>query len=175
MVTSVAALVLGALIAFCLSNFSGSQIPPPPRLLALKICTVMEGDPRVERQTTNRLRVSSGAKPAGGAHTARVTSHTNIRKRAFHRARRRAELHGSTTYRGRVFTARALQTEPRNPAADDTVLGCSATRVPQPRSDRLPRLAVMTYNCSGMTAELYDVLCDWLQHRCTADIVVLQE
>eukprot|EP00439_Symbiodinium_sp_Y106_P049886 s4446_g6.t1 len=26
-----------------------------------------------------------------------------------------------------------------------------------------------------MTAELYDVLCDWLQHRCTSDVVVLQE
>ena len=64
---------------------------------------------------------------------------------------------------------------PRNPAADDTVLGWPATRAHPPRSDRQPRLAVMTYNCSGMTAELYDVLCDWLQHRCTADIVVLQE
>ena len=73
------------------------------------------------------------------------------------------------------MSARDLNVRTMNPAT---------VSMPSPPAPRLQlegtgqspsRLEVMTYNCSSMTAELYDVLCDWLQHRCSSDIIVLQE
>ena len=44
-----------------------------------------------------------------------------------------------------------------------------------PRHRQFPRLQVISYNIGGFTAEGYDVFVDWLDNRCTADIVMIQE
>ena len=163
------------LFEMAMSQSGGSQIPPPPFIGPGEDRYPMGVDPRVEQYSTNCSGVSFEAKPAGDLTTAPETSFSRIRKRAFRRARRRAEMFGFTTYRGRTVSAKNLSTRVRNPAVEP-LASLTAPRLQKasPQS-RFSRLAIMTYNCSSMTAELYDVLCDWLQHRCTSDVVVLQE
>ena len=99
---------------------------------------------------------------------------TNARKRAFRRARRRAEQNGGTEYRGRWRTARELGTTCLHPLTETAV-----ARNPKPaqrmRWTAQPRLRICSYNVGGVTSEVYDVLHRWLTTRCTDDIVVLQE
>ena len=134
------------------------------------------GDPRVEITTTG----NSGATPSRvaknfGVSTSRTIQHSDTRKRAYRRARRRAETHGGTVYRGRWMTAAALGTQQ---LATSSAVG--ARREPSfneaPRMGRArPRICVRSYNVGGVTSSVYDVIHHWLTTSCTDDIVILQE
>ena len=132
------------------------------------------GDPRVELTATS----SSGAAPrvakTFGDTNSRTIQHSAARKRAYRRARRRAELHGGTVYRGRWMTAAALGTSQQ--ASDVPVAARDAPfsgRSPAGRTR--PRLQVRSYNVGGVTSSVYDVIHHWLTTSCTDDIVILQE
>ncbi|CAE7712927.1 unnamed protein product [Symbiodinium sp. CCMP2592] len=96
------------------------------------------------------------------------------RKRAYKRACRRAAATGQTTYRGRLVTASSLN------AQYVTALGrTNPTTRSGPTQGETPsldsRLRIMTWNCGGMSADLYDVVCEWLQRTRDTDVVILQE
>ena len=132
------------------------------------------GDPRVELTATS----SSGAAPrvakTFGDTNSRTTQHSAARKRAYRKARRRAELHGGTIYRGRWMTAAALGTSQL--ASDEHVAARAAPLSGGTPARRMrPRLQVRSYNVGGVTSSVYDVIHHWLTTTCTEDIVILQE
>ncbi|CAE7308131.1 pol [Symbiodinium sp. CCMP2592] len=92
------------------------------------------------------------------------------RKRAFRRARRRAEQRGGTWYKGRWCTAAALGTNLRSTA---TPLEAPAKRPPQCRAPA--RLRVLSYNIGGFSQECYDLFKHYLHEKCEADVVIVQE
>ena len=80
---------------------------------------------------------------------------SKIRKRAFRRARRRAEVHGATWYRGAWRSAQSLGTT-------------SEQRPETNKQNAAQRLG-------GLDPTSYDVFCDWLQRQQDADVVFAQE
>ena len=130
-------------------------------------------DPRVRWSSTSHLEVSSGTKHAGKDATS-FSLYSRARKRAYKRACRRAEQHGQTQYRGQLLTARSLNaayvSDGLRPTKPD-----SRPRHTSESTGQRARLRVMTWNCGGMTSDLYDVVCDWLSRAGHLDIVVLQE
>ena len=130
-------------------------------------------DPRVELLTTRSSEaVLSGAAKTTGSYTGRATQHSVIRKRAYRRARRRAEQAGGTFYRGRWMSAESLGTVLRSPDQADTR--------PRPKQDlapnrQNPRLRVRSYNVGGVTSAVYDYLHHWLTTECQDDVLILQE
>ena len=129
----------------------------------------MPADPRVGPLSTPGPRATSVAKTTGkGERTAAPWNEG--RKRAFRRARRRAERVGGTYYKGRWHWAHELGTTLGS--AQPHSAGISS--VPAPRKE-MPRLRVLFYNTGGLCATSYDVFCGWLQKQDDADIVILQE
>ena len=154
-----------------LNQLRGSQVPRPERSghYAREDTTLV--DLRVGQASTTCLGTPSGVKRLDeGDSTAKHFSWA--KKRALRRARRRAEEHGGTFYRGRWHTS--------------TMLGVtSASEQPTARLARprqalkgpvkmTPRLRVFSYNIGGMAMDAWDVFVDWLKH-CDYDIVVVQE
>ena len=90
---------------------------------------------------------SVAAKNTGGKSSNSIT-HSDSRKRAFRRARRRAELRGGTEYRGRWFTAKELGTEARPQALSGNVAASREGPAKQPWQTR-PRLRVRSFNVGG--------------------------
>ncbi|CAE7245053.1 unnamed protein product [Symbiodinium sp. CCMP2592] len=99
---------------------------------------------------------------------------SNVRKRAYRRARRRAEVNGATWYRGEWRTARSLGTELRGNVSN-TQDSNGMVRSNQRAAPHRPRIRTMTYNLGGLDPASYDVFCDWLQKRHDVDIVFAQE
>ena len=116
---------------------------------------------------------SVAAKNIGGKSSNSIT-HSDSRKRAFRRARRRAELRSGTEYRGRWFTAQELGTEARPLALLGNVAEGRAGPAKQPWQAR-PRHRIRSFNVGGISAEVYDNLHHWLLHRARDDIIILQE
>ena len=85
--------------------------------------------------------------------------------------RRRAEQQGGTWYRGAWHSASSLRAQPLTVAGNQE----ETTVKSPPRCRILPRLQIVTYNVGGFTPEKYEVFKDWLEHRCKADVVVVQE
>ncbi|CAE7035064.1 unnamed protein product [Symbiodinium sp. CCMP2592] len=147
----------------------GSQFPPSQRLPP-GLFDETEIDPRVVPRPTASTGASSGVKNSG-AGEAMAAPLSTIRKRAFRRARRRAELKGATWYRGEWRSAHSLGTSP-----DTASVSTAPTRPAQPaRTRTAPRLRVMTYNMGGLDPASYDVFCDWLQQQRDTDIILAQE
>ena len=159
----------------------GSQVPSSSHVPVTIQSSNIRIDPRVGRNTTDRPGVLSqvdGAKPAGRDMPSRAFPFDRSRKRAFRRARNRAAVSGQTWYRGRLVTARDLQLQwtPANSATRDIAGACAVDgRAARSRTVSRPRLRVATYNCGGVTSELYDVICDWLTRSVDLDIVAFQE
>ena len=133
-------------------------------------------NPRVGFHSTLNPRAAAfsvAAKNIGGKSSNSIT-HSDSRKRAFRRARRRAELRGGTEYRGRWFTAQELGTEARPLALSGNVAASRAGPAKQPWQAR-PRLRIRSFNAGGISAEVYDNLHHWLLHRARDDIIILQE
>ena len=148
----------------------GSQIPRQDEMQALYSDYACPNDPRVQVPARNTWGTPLGAKFSGNA----IGFTTKARKRAFLRARSRAQIKGGTWYRGQWRTAQSLGV-PCDP--DTAPLPGRPTcqhRCPAGQG-RQPRLRVLTYNVGGMSADLYDVFLDWLLSQTQADIVVLQE
>ncbi|CAE7797071.1 unnamed protein product [Symbiodinium sp. CCMP2592] len=93
------------------------------------------------------------------------------RKRAHRRAKRRAEQAGGTWYRGSWHSAVALGVAPTTGRPNQP----TATVKSPPCGRARPRLKVMSYNIGGFTSEVYDTFVDWLDTRCQADLVLVQE
>ena len=116
---------------------------------------------------------ASGASGAGPLHREPMPKqppkHNWIVKRAYKRAVRRAQLHGSTSYRGRTHNAQTL---------------CSLVVTPQQTpltkaSTRRPMLfqhdpCIVTYNIGGAAGSLYDELRIWME-EVQPSILFLQE
>ena len=112
-------LMLHAMI--CSDGFMGqsrkSQVSRPAFADATTEEHKMLVNPRVGPLSTNDLEAVSRRDTAKlpGECTGDRPQYTNVRKRAFRRARRRAEQHGGTLYRGRWRSARELGTSAGNP------------------------------------------------------------
>ena len=134
------------------------------------------GDSRVEFTTTgNSGAAHSRVAKNFGESTSRTIQHSASRKRAYRRARRRAETHGGTVYRGRWMTAEALGTQQ---LATSSAVGARRGQISSeaPRLGRAqPRICVRSYNVGGVTSSVYDVIHHWLTTSCSDDIVILQE
>ena len=150
----------------------GSQIPQRGKMnRRLSMRDAGPVDPRVELLTTRSSEaVLSGAAKTTGSYTGRATQHSVIRKRAYRRARRRAEQAGGTFYRGRWMSAESLGTVLRNPEQTDTR--------PRPKQDlapsrQHPRLRVRSYNVGGVTSAVYDYLHHWLTTECQDDVLII--
>ena len=103
-------------------------------------------------------------------------SHTLVHKRAFRRARRRAEQNGGTLYRGRWYTAHQLGTQPTQFQSSQTE---SHSRAGQHGSLRpASRLKVVTWNSGGLQGYRYDEFRVWLEKSQAAadlDVICVQE
>ena len=143
----------------------GSQIPMPAMSTGFEDYGILQVNPRVGDRITpipgtlQRVKQTGGEQPSKG-------DISKCKKRAYRRARHRAEAVGGTWCRGQWRSARSL--------------GIQASEVPTqsaapPSSRSLPRLQVMTHNIGGFTQELYDTFVDWLDARCEADLVLIQE
>ena len=130
-------------------------------------------DPRVGSLATKGPEVvPHGATKTSGGTDERSLAHSKLRKRAYRRARRRAEERGGTMYRGRWRTAQELGTVFRAvESAAPARIGPPAVRTWEAK----PRLQVRSYNAGGLGMESYDYMYNWLVHRCREDVVILQE
>ena len=150
----------------------GSQVPPATSGVHRRT------DPRVGQNSTSCLGTALCAvKPSGRDQPLQNSRVSQVRKRAYRRAGRRAEARGSTWYRGQLVTAQDLQSRYTPAIAPDPLTrahGGRQTRQSLP-CHRGSRLKVATYNCGGMTAEQYDIVCEWLSHQTDLDIVAFQE
>ena len=100
---------------------------------------------------------------------------TEAKKRAFRRARRRAETAGGALYRGRWHSANALGLNDASAVARrGSATGRERSRA-QPGWTAQPRLRVRNYNVGGVTTDVYALLHRWLTRDCTDDVVILQE
>ena len=153
----------------------GSQFPPLHHRMTREDAPDAGVDPRVGPLTT----MGPGTVPLRGAvkNSGETTGNapllTHAKKRAFRRARRRAEIKGGTMYKGRWCSAQELETNflsegmPSEPTR--------RRREVRTGWQAASRLKVRTYNIGGITSEVYDVLHRWLTSNCTDDVVVVQE
>ena len=117
---------------------------------------------------------------------------SGTRKRAFRRAQNRTTRFGATFYRGQVLTRKHLQAQAGAQTARPTlstarskpVIGRLPSWPPESNAgSSLPRrdpslLSVLSINAGGITGELYDELCLWLETPTTInalDVVFIQE
>ena len=128
-------------------------------------------NPRVVFCPTADTEASSGAKNSGYGD-AGAANLSKARKRAYRRARRRAEANGITIYRGRWRSAKSLGTTSVQQPAQTRAVTQSPAR---PTRQAKPRIRALTYNIGGMDATTYDVFCDWLQQQQDAEIIFVQE
>ena len=133
-------------------------------------------NPRVESLSTqgSGAATAMGAAKTPGGTARQPTVHDQQRKRAFRRARRRAEQSGGTYYRGRWRTAEELGTKVVDAAKVKAAPASAGTGHSRPWVAQ-PRIQVRSFNVGGVTAEVYDSLCHWLRTRCEEDILILQE
>ena len=151
-------------------QLGGSQFPPSQRM-PHAIYEEPEIDPRVVPHHTASTGGSFEVKNSG-EREAMAASLSKIRKRAYRRARRRAEANGATWYRGVWRSAKSLGTcSEKRPLADPS----NAARKAATAVVTKPRLRVMTFNPGGLDLASYDVLCDWLQRQKDTDIIFAQE
>ena len=127
------------------AQLQGSQFPwsvaGPTNITAFAART----NPRVGDRSTTIPEAPTGVKETGGAkHSGHNWS--NSRKRAYRRARRRAEQQGGTWH-----SASSLGAQPLTEAGKQA----EATVNSPPRCRALPRLQVSTYNVGGFTQEIY--------------------
>ena len=148
----------------------GSQIPQQcsERGMRRSICTA---DPRVGCASTAHPGASSTEAAKSSGQDTRTFPMTWMRKRAYRRACRRAGQNesGGTMYRGHWCTSRELQSRrvlqsEHAPATAAAVPTVTTARV---RTRNLPgrRLKIMTYNVGGVTTDLCDTLCHWLNRN----------
>ena len=152
-----------------------SQIQPYPGMQQSRELREKQGrDPRVELCPTGSSRAAQSrvAKPPGpeDSHTVRYSA---VRKRAFRRARRRAEQHGGTYYHGRWMSAEALGT--RSVGTSQTMASAKPRPIQQAKCRPTARLRVRSYNLGGVSGPVYDHLHFWLTTACKDDVVILQE
>ena len=117
--------------------------------------------------------------PAGGHSHGRVQNPAPTwsftKKRAYRRARRRAErsLLGGTYLKGRWMTAESLGAIKKQQAIPLPTL--PGPRGPPGRPPHKARLRILTVNVGGLCTATYDIFRQWLQEQDQADIVALQE
>ena len=146
----------------------GSQVLSFPDMPS-HITSMEQGrDPGVGFSTTTNPGAFTVKFSGKGGNTAAPWN--NSRKRAFRRARRRAEQAGGTVYRGRWRSAAELGTARTVPETSSTH-GRVTTQ--QPR--QYARLRAMTYNVGGFCPTSYDVFCCWLNKQRDLDIIFVQE
>jgi len=154
----------------------GSQIPQRDAdIAAMNYNASSPVDPRVELCPTRSSQVVpvTGASKIIGESTGHAKLYSAVRKRAYRRARRRAELHGGTMYRGQWMSAIALGTT-HAAAADNSGVQPRDRPVKLERTTTT-RLRIRSYNASGLTGPVYDYLHYWLTTECQEDVVILQE
>ena len=148
----------------------GSQVPGPAARPSSTTASSLQVNPRVGDRSTPIPGTPSGVKQTGRGTPSGETWSAS-RKRAFRRARHRATNVGGTWYRGKWHSAQSLGVQ----GSAEILSQPTATVKSPPRHRQLPRLQVISYNIGGFTAEGYDVFVDWLDKRCAADIVMVQE
>ena len=108
----------------------------------------------------------SGQGGAAASAAAKQRAHDPVKKRAFRRARRRAEANGFTYYRNRLMTLKQLHG-----------LACR-TPVQKPKcptADLNSRFNVVTWNCSGLSMELFEEIKQWMAINKQVHALFLQE
>ena len=131
-----------------------SQIRQLPSTAGDSHMSHVAADPRVGSLATKGPEVVPyGTTKTSGGTDERSFAHSKMRKRAYRRARRRAEERGGTLYRGRWRTAQELGTVFR------AVESAAPARI-RPTAVRpweaKPRLQVRSYNAGGLGMESYD-------------------
>ena len=154
-------------------QLGGSQFPPSQWMQAYDHDET-EIDPRVVPRPTASTRAPIGVKNSGEGEAVAAPM-SKIRKRTFRRARRRAEEHGATWYRGAWRSAQSLGTTSEQRPETNKQSAAQRLPVQQPPLAARPRLRTLTYNLGGLDPASYDVFCDWLQRQQDADIVFAQE
>ena len=94
-----------------------------------------------------------------------------IAKRSYRRAQRRAELHGYTWYRGKLFT------NPMTSTCSSQQQISQASPGPQldpPKRVMRKRLLAMTWNAGGLAPATWDLFQQWLDGQ-NIDFVAIQE
>ena len=89
------------------------------------------------------------------------SSADRVKKRAYMRALRRAAREGQASYRGRIIYVRR-----------EFIPTIAATPVSKPRG---PRTEIFSWNCSGLSEELYQELLCWMGTQPNLSVVMLQE
>ena len=153
-------------------QLGGSQFPPSQWMQAYDHDET-EIDPRVVPRPTASTRAPIGVKNSGEGEAVAAPM-SKIRKRTFRRARRRAEEHGATWYRGAWRSAQSLGTTSEQRPETNKQSAAQRLPVQQPPLAARPRLRTLTYNLGGLDPASYDVFCDWLQRQQDADIVFAQ-
>ena len=149
----------------------GSQFPRTASRYDLDKDEDEQLNPRVGGRSTAALEASPQEVKIPGKGPQTGPTWSNNRKRAYRRARRRAEQSGGTWYRGRWCSAHSLGTR-AGVALDPSGI---VPRKPPPGKQAQRRLKIHSYNIGGITSECYDLIKDWLHHQCRADVVVFQE
>ena len=79
-------------------------------------------------------------------------------KRSLKRAQRRANQYGWTVYKGQILRGETI--------AEAVKTGIDpAGRPPFPKGNRGQRAAILSWNCGGLTTELYQEVLEWIQHQ----------
>ena len=168
---AVVVLVLhSATVMMDIAQLRRSQIPRSSLQKEFEPPRVHAGiDPRVGDRSTPIPGAPNGAKSTGRGPS--IDHWSNSRKRAYRGARRRAEQVGGTWYRGSWSSARSLGVSQAGMAPSQEAATVKAPPKGRPR----PRLHVISMNIGGFTQELYDTFLDWLDSRCGADVIIVQE
>ena len=139
----------------------GSQFPQISSWKISMHVATERSDPRVEQAPKACSQAHLWAKIPGEDHA--KCKLTWIRKRAFGRPCRRALAQGGTMYRGQWWTSAELMGARRAAESTDSRHPIARQRIEKGCHQKTSRrLKIMTYNVSGITAELYDTLCHWL-------------
>ena len=172
-------LLADTLLCMMNTGCSGRQTVQPrgsqfPRTASRNDLNTGEGEqlnPRVGGRSTAALEASDKEVKTPGKGPQTGPTWSNNRKRAYRRARRRAEQTGGTWYRGRWCSAHSLGTRSGVPTTSSGLI----PRKPPPGKHAQRRLKIHSYNIGGITSECYDLIKDWLHSQCGADVVVFQE
>ena len=107
------------------------------------------------------VAASVAAKNGGHEPKQKIPSKVRIAKRTYRRALKRAAVDGFAWYRGRYISVRR-EFVPRDP-------------VVRPPPDFSNRLGLLSWNCSGLSAELKAELFHWLRQQSHIGAFLLQE
>lgn len=98
-----------------------------------------------------------------------ISNHRTVGKRSFHRACKRASIHGITWYKGSWYTAKQLGVQMCSNPPNQLPLNVAPPKALQRR-----RLTCFSWNCGGLPPAHWDFMMMWIEKQ-AFDIILLQE